>query len=506
MTWQRLRSFFSSDLGILLLLALARVLIQTFTNGQYGFHRDELATIDDARHLALGYVAYPPLTPLIARGALELFGPSLIGLRFFSVLAQAAGMVLVGLMARELGARRKTQVLAALLAGTTPVSLVSGSLFQYVSFDYLWWVLIAYCTLRLLKSDNPRWWLAIGAAIGLGALTKYTIAILIAGLIVGLLLSHARRYLLSPWLWAGAGIAVLLVLPNLIWQIQHNFVSIEFTSSIHARDIHWGRTNSFFIDQIKLILNLLTILLVFGGLYFYLFSAKGRAYRAMGWMFIVPLVLFVALQGRGYYLMPAYPMLIAAGAVWGEQLLDRLAPALARSIWRVAWGLTAVCAITFALLLFPVWPINSAMWGISSSLNSEVNEEVGWTDLTQTVAAIYAKIPEAEKPSTGILAANYGEAGAINLYGPAYHLPQAISGINSFWLYGYGDPPPQTLIVVGLDRTLADRFFATCELAGTNTNPYGVKNEESTSHPDIFLCRQLRQPWPEFWKNFRYFG
>ena len=146
----------SGDLAILLGLAAARVLLHALTNGQYGFHRDELATIDDARHLAWGYVAYPPLTPFIARLALELSGPSLVGLRLWSALAQAAAMVLTGLMARELGGGRWAQVVAALAAAIAPISLLMGALFQYVSFDYLAWVVVAYCGWRLTISSAER--------------------------------------------------------------------------------------------------------------------------------------------------------------------------------------------------------------------------------------------------------------------------------------------------------------------------------------------------------------
>ena len=164
------------DLGMLVLLAVGRMVLHTVTNSQYGFHRDELAMLDDARYLAWGYVAYPPVTPLIGRVALVLFGPSLVGVRFFSALAQCIAMVLAGLITRDLGGTRPAQIVTALAVALAPISLIQGALFQYVSFDYLWWVSIAYFVVRLLKSEDPRWWLGIGAAIGLGMMTKYTMA------------------------------------------------------------------------------------------------------------------------------------------------------------------------------------------------------------------------------------------------------------------------------------------------------------------------------------------
>jgi hypothetical protein len=156
--------------------------------------------------------------------------------------------------------------------------------------------------------------------------------------------------------------------------------------------------------------------------------------------------------------------------------------------------------------MLPIAPVNSALWDLTSQVHDNFAEQIGWPELVATVADIYNDLPAGEKPQAGILAGNYGEAGAINLYGPAEGLPEAISGINSYWLRGYGDPPPQILIVLGFSREEAERFFATCDLAGQVTNPYGVENEETRFHPDIFICRDLRQSWPEFWRDFHYFG
>jgi 4-amino-4-deoxy-L-arabinose transferase-like glycosyltransferase len=495
-----------SDPGILIILALLIFLLHLLTNGQYGFHRDELATLDDARYLAWGYVAYPPLTPAIARLALEVFGPSLIGVRLFSALAQSIAIVLGGLMARELGGSRLAQIVAALAVAIAPVSLIQGALFQYVSFDYLWWVLIAYFIIRLLKSENPRWWLAIGAAIGLGMMTKYTMAFFVAGIVGGVILTPARRYLRSPWLWGGVALSLLIFLPNLLWQLRHNFISLEFMSSIHARDVAIGRTEGFLIEQFLVCANPFTIPLWLAGLYYYFFKPAGARYRLLGWMYLIPFLLFLVAQGRSYYLGPAYPMLLAAGAVNWEQRRARRSSGRARLGWGVTWGSLAVGAIFAGALSLPIAPINSAWWDFTGQVHDNFVEEIGWPDLVETVAGIYAALPAPEQPQAGILTGNYGEAGAINLYGPAYGLPEAISGIDSYWLRGYGDPPPQTLIVLGYTRDGAERFFERCDLAGHITNRYGVENEETKFHPDIFICRGPRQPWPALWQSLKHFG
>ena len=500
------RNIVFGDVGILILLALAKLCLHILTNGQYGFHRDELALLDYARYPDWGYVEYPPLAPLVAHVSTALFGLSLVGVRLFAALAHSISMVLAGLMARELGGSRAAQVVAAVATAIAPASLSLSTIAQYTSFDYLWWVLIAYLMIRRLKSGDPRWWLGIGAAIGLGLMTKYSIAFLIAGIVVGVALTQTRRDLTSPWLWGGVGLALLIVLPNLIWQVQHGFISLDFLSSIHERDVCIGRAEGYIPEQFLLCANPFTIPLWIAGLCFYLFRRGGRRYRVVGWMYVVPFVLWLITQGRAYYLAPAYPMCLAAGAVSWEKWLASMSGEAAQVLRGITWGALAIGGILSGVIALPIAPVNSGLWDTVSEIHDTFVEEIGWPELTESVAGIYTSLSDADKAQAGILAGNYGEAGAINLYGPAHGLPQAISGINTYWLRGYGDPPPQVLIALGFQRDDVERLFTTCELAGQVTNRYGIFNEETTEYPGIFVCRGLRQPWPEFWRQFRWYG
>jgi 4-amino-4-deoxy-L-arabinose transferase-like glycosyltransferase len=484
-----------SALRALLIIAALRLLLHTLTNGQYGFHRDELATLDDARHLDWGYVAYPPFTPFLARVALSLFGSAPAAVRFFTALAQCASMVVAGLMARELGGSRRAQIVAALAVAVSPISMSAGHLFQYVSFDFLWSVLLVYFVIRLLNSDDPRWWVAIGAAIGLGLMTRYTIAWLVAGLLVGFLLTPARSRFMSGWLLAGAGVTLVMFLPNLIWQARHDFISIDFLRTIHARDIMIGRTDGFLWKQLVVPAHPFTIPLWIAGLFFYFRKPEGVRYRVLGWTFVAAMVLFTVTRARDYYTAPLYPMLLAAGAV----LSDRWA--------RWARGLTwAGLAVAFGLgvaFVLPVAPLNSRWFQASINVNGGLREEIGWQELVETIAKIRDSLPIEERAAAGILTGNYGEAGAINLYGGAHGLPQALSHVNSFWLRGYGDPPPQTLIVVGFPQEFVEANFTTCESKGTISNRFGVANEETEDHKYLWVCRGLREPWPEFWQKIK---
>lgn len=494
-----------NETGVLLLLGLSVTLFHILTNGQYGFHRDELDILMNARRLDWGFIAYPPVTPLIARFGLELFGNSLRGLRLFSAIGQGIAVVLVGWMARDFGGKRPAQILAALAAAIAPAALTAGTLIQYMSFDYLWWVLLSFFTVRLLKSEDPRYWLGIGAAIGLGMMTKYTMVFFVAGLAAATLFSGARRYLRSPWLWAGAGLSFLIFLPNLLWQVQHDFVSLEFLSAIHARDISWGRADSFLVDQLYITTNPLMLPFMLAGLVFLLFSPQGRRFRLLVWMFLVTFALLWISQGRGYYLAPAYAMLLAAGAVWWEAWLDGRKETARRIGWAVTGTVMTLAIVGGTLLVKPVVPLTSSLWEFTSKINREAVEMIGWPELAGQVADIYAQIPEAEKPRTAILAGNYGEAGAFDLYAVDYGLPPVISGANSLWARGYGNPEPETVIVVGLELSDAGLLFKKCEQAGRVSNPYGVKNEESSRHTGLYVCREPRNSWDHMWKYMQWY-
>jgi hypothetical protein len=360
--------------------------------------------------------------------------------------------------------------------------------------------------IRLLNTEDPRWWVAIGIVIGLGMMTKYTMGLFVAGIIAGVVLTTSRRNLRSPWLWAGAALSLLLFLPNLIWQAQHHFISFDFLKAIHARDVRIGRTTHNFLEQFFICANVFTLGIWTRGLWSYFFNDEARRYPLLGWMYLVPLALLLVTRGRSYYLAPAYPMLFAAGTVAWERRLTQLPINRACLRVTVRWATLTIGGVVFAAVMLPLAPVNSRWWNITNKLHDNFREEIGWPELVQTVAGIYQSLPAEEKGRTGILAGNYGEAGAIDLYGPAHGLPQAISGINSYWLRGYGNPAPETIIALGHSKKELNKLFATCSLAGHVTNRHGVENEETRDHPDIFVCRDPRESWDTLWQKLRRFG
>ena len=499
---EKARSPLLADTALLIYIALATVIIHVIIGNRYGWHRDELATLEDARHLAWGYPAYPPVTPFFGRISWELFGASVRGFRFFAGVAQAIPVVLTGLMARAMGGRREAQIIAAVVA--VPYCLGGGYEMMYVAFDALAGVLTAYFVTQLLASDDPRWWMAIGAGIGFGMLCKYTMGFFALAIVAGVLLTGARRYLKSKWLWIGVAIAVLVWLPNLWWQVQHNFVSLDFLKHIHTRDVRQGKATYFLPQQFELMG--IRVFFALAGLYFLLIAPAGKRFRMIGWMYVVTLLLFTVARGRWYYMAPMYPMLYAAGTVWGQGWVATLPSERATRVRRLVWCALAVeIGLTMAFWL-PLAPPNSRWWSAVNDVQGDFREQFGWRELVQEVAKIRDSLTPEERAHLGIIGTNYGEAGAINLYGPEYGLPRAISGINSFWYRGYGDPPPQTVIVIGPHRKYMDKTFESCRLAGHTWNQYGIKNEETEDHPDIWVCGPPKQGWPEFWKDFQYFG
>jgi hypothetical protein len=491
-----------SDTAVLFAIAGVVALVHVLTNNRYGFHRDELQTLSDALHMDWGFVAYPPLTPFVERVSMALFGHWLVGLRLASVIAQGAVIVVTGLMARELGGGRLAQVAAAVAAGLAPLALFEGTEFQYTTFDYLWWVLIAYFTIRLLKTEDPRWCVAIGATVGLGLMTKYTMVFYAAGIVGGLVLTQARKYLASKWFWLAMGLAFLICVPNLVWQARHNFISYHFLHHIHVRDVGQGRAEDFWPKQFWICTNPAALPLWIAGL---ICSLRSERYRMLAWMYLIPLAIFAVTKARFYYVGAAYPMLVAMGAAAGERWVTGLSRGWRWAVEGVMFTALLACGVALGAILIPV-ASSGPVKEFALKNNGDLREEIGWEDLVRAVAGVRDGLPAEQRESVGVIVGNYGEGGAITILGPEYHLPPAIQLTNSGWLRGYPTPPPTTLIVLGWDRDQVDEAFAGCRVAGHNGNSLGVKNEESQDHPDIFVCGPPKLPWPQFWEEHQRFG
>lgn len=486
--------------AILLLLAGLTVVFHFAIGNRYGFHRDELQFLFDARHLAWGYVAYPPLTSFLGRIAIAMFGISPAVFRLPASIADATSLVLTALVARQLGGRRMAQIVA-LLAGLA-ILLVVGALMQYVSFDYLSWTLVALFTAMVLRTENPRWWLAVGAAVGLGILSKYAIAFPTVSLLAGLaMLPSQRHHLRSRWLWCGAGLALLIAAPHLVWEARRGFITVQMERFVHTRDVGEGRAEGYWSDQPKFAA--LGLPVVLAGLWWLLRSAR---FRLLAFLYLGPLILFALAKGRGYYLLAGYVPLYAAGAVWWEEFLGRRRQRVRVAVWSLLTIGLLLDATAYTRGFLPVAHVGSRLFYKQMKLSGDLADEIGWPEVVADVAGVWNQLPPEDRGRAAILAGNYGEAGALALYGPKYGLPEPLSPVNSFYDRGYGSSPPQVVITTGFSQQKLARFFGTCTLAGHVHIPYGVQNEESKYHPDIFVCRDPLESWAKMWPQMHGFG
>lgn len=490
-----------SDTAVLALVAFGLLgAAHLWMGNGYGFHRDELQFLDDARHLHWGFAAYPPMTSFCGRLAIALFGISPQVLRLPAMLLNSISLVLTGLIARELGGGRWAQI-TALLAELAS-ALVFSSVLQYNTPDLVSWNLLALGTACVLRRKDARWWLLTGAGVGLGVLSKYTIALPTVSLLAGLLvLPSKRHYLRSKWFWAAAGLALAIASPNLIWLMRHDFLTLRMEQFIHARDVRNGRAEGFFTDQLKF--TLFGFALAVAGLVSLLREAR---FRLLSALYLGPLVLLVLTKGRGYYLMPAYPVLYAAGAV----ALERALHGRGRALWAGTSAMVLAAAVAesaaVAWAYLPVWPVGSAAWNWQMANNEDMANEVGWPEFVAQVAAVRDNLPSSDRHRLAVLANNFGEAGALELYGPRYGLPIPISSVNSFHGRGYGPYQPETLIVVGSNLDDQLQNFTTCQIVARVHLPYGVQNEETKSHPQILVCHQLLGQWDAVWGRSQEFG
>jgi 4-amino-4-deoxy-L-arabinose transferase-like glycosyltransferase len=477
----------------LLAAAAGKLAAHLATDWQYGFQRDELYYLACARHLAWGFVDFPPVTPAIAYLDQLIFPGSLVGLRLAPALAGAGIVVLAGLIARELGGGPRAQGLAALAALISPMFLGANLLFQTVSFDQLAWALALYVVARLLRTGDRRLWLLVGGVFGLGLETKYQVAMLGAGVAAGLLLTRERRQLLTPWPWLAVAIALLLFAPNLLWQAQHGWPSLIYTRN-HQADIARDPRYAYEVEQLLLFGVLLLPLAALGFVQLW----REARFRALFWAAVTVEVGFLAAGGKSYYAGPLYTLLYAAGAVAATSYLERA--------WTRRAAIAAAVAGTFVLLplTLPVLPpATMASLGIWK-LRKDYADMFGWQQLANQVAAVYGGLPADQRGSTIILADNYGEAGAVDLYGPGLGLPRAASGHLSYWLWGPGQDSPQTVIAIGLPRDYLESEFGSVQPAGTIDMPYGIHNEEYGK--PIFICTDPKVSLAAWWPSDQHYG
>ena len=506
---------FTAGPAIVLYIALAKLLLHLLTANRYGIFRDELYYLACADHLDWGYVDQPPLIALIAWLVRRLFGDSLLALRVLPAVAGAALVWLSGRLAREMGGGRFAQALTALAIVFVPIYLILHHWLTMNAFEPFLWMGCAWCVVRAINTNRPQYWLWFGLLAGVGMETKYTMAFFAGGIVVGLLATPERRFLKSKWIWIGAFVALLIFLPNLIWLIRHDFPFLKLMHNIResGRDVARGPL-AFIADQ-ALLMNPILFPLWAGGLAWLLFGSDGKRYRMLGLTYLVMLVLLIVLKGKNYYLAAAYPMLLAAGAVAFERLTNQNRAESRRRF--LTWlrpvyvGLILLAGLWLAPMAVPLLPVETYVRyqkanGFEPPKTENQNtgplpqyfaDEFGWEDMVREVARVYNSLPPADRVRTSIFANSYGQAGAIDFFGPKYGLPKAISTHQNYWYWGPGEYTGEIVIVLGSDGKGDREHFRTVEEVGRVEHPYSRRDE----HYPILLCRGLVRPLREIWPN-----
>jgi hypothetical protein len=496
----------SSDLLILACFALAKLALHLFFSGQYGYFRDEFYYLACGERLDWGYVDHPPFVALAAHVARTSLGESLFALRLFPAVAGALTLFLIGLIARELGGGRWAQALAALAALVAPVYLALPGFLSMNAFDLLFWALAFYLVVVILKHDRPRLWLLVGVVAGAGLMNKYSMGFWGAGLVAGLVLTPARRYLRDKWIWAGGAAALVIFLPHILWQIQHGFPTREFIRNATEMKIAATSPVEFLATQL-LFVHPMGAVVALAGLAFLLFAAQAKPFRALGWCFLAVLAILLATRSKPYYLAPAFIPLLGAGGVALEAWLRGPKLAWVKPVFAIL--LVAGGAVTAPFVL-PVLPVETYIRyaefvGLKpqSGERSELGklpqhyaDMFGWPEMVETVAKVYHSLPEKERSECAIFGSNYGEAGAIDFFGPRHGLPKALSGHNKYWLWGPRGYSGQCVITVGERREDVAKVFEEVELAAVFTHPYVMPYENNLP---IFICRRPRVSLAAYW-------
>jgi hypothetical protein len=502
-----------TDQAVAVCFAVAACLVHFLWNSRYGYFRDELYYAACGQHLAWGYVDQAPLIAVIARLSRWLFGDSLRALRFFPALSSGAKILLTGWIVRELGGHRYAQILAATAMLLCPIYLTMDNFLSMNAFEPVFWMLCAAISLRIVRTGNSRLWPLFGLVAGIGILNKHSTLIFGLAFVLALAVSHQRAMLRTPWIWLGGCIAFLIFLPNLLWEMRNRWPTIEILRNVdRMKNAHvtWAQ---FTIQQAFLVHPVAAPICI-TGLWFFLRSRQGQAFRFLGWTYCFLLAEFLIFRGRIYYLAPIYPMLFAAGAVAIESWIESYGRNWVKAAVLVPLVVGGIVAAPLAL---PILPLDTAaeyakFWDVdrvrvekepSGKLPQMYADMMGWPQQAEVVAGVFKSLSPADQSRVAILAKNYGQAGAIDYFGPALGLPRAISGHNNYFLWGPQQYSGEVVIAVGMPLNDLRPIFAQIDLAATINYEYAIPEENNLP---VYICRKPTMTLQQAWPRLKFYG
>lgn len=491
-------------------IALAKFLFHIYFNNRYGYFRDEYDYISCGDHLAWGYVDQPPLIPFLIHVSRAVLGDSLRAIRFVPALASSLLVVQIGMLAREFGGKRFALLLSAVTVLIAPQYLSNGSLLTTNCLEPNLWMACAYFVVLAIKRGDPRYWLWVGAFAGIGMEEKYSIAFFVFGIVVGLLLTEQRRAFFDKWIWLGGLAAFLIFLPNLLWNIHYHWPFLELMHNIRAegRDVVLPAGQYFF--QQTLLVHPLTAPIWIAGLIAFFAWPRLKPYRMLGWSYLVCYTIFFVLHGKVYYLAPMYPMLLAAGAVLIETALERprlalLKPAIVVILLASGIHMVPIVVPVFSPDKFIAYtrtlpfklPVTEHAHA-RAALPQWYADQFGWEEIVDETALAWKRLDPGERGDCGILAQDYGQAGAIDFLGRRYGLPRSLSGHQTWFLWGPRNYSGKCLIVLDDSRKNLEKLFQRVDYVGTSAdNPWALEK-----NIDVFICHgpkfgTLAQLWPK---------
>ena len=494
-------------------IAAANFLLHVYFNNQYGYFRDEFDYIACGNHLAWGYVDQPPLVPFLTRASILLLGDSLRAIRFIPALASSLLVIQTALIAREFGGKSFALILSAVTILVAPLYLSNGSALTTNCLEPNLWMGCAYFAVLAIRRGSPRYWLWFGVIAGIGLEEKYTIALFGFAIVIGLLLTEQRRVFLEKWIWLGGLAAFFIFLPNLLWNIHYHWPFLQLMHNIRAerRDVVLGPVD-YFLQQLLLV-NPLSAPIWIAGLIAFFISPPFKPDRFLGWSYLICYASLFVLHGKNYYLTPIYPMLLAAGAVIIESLV-----ALPSRTWLKAAvpALLLLGGVFLSPIVVPVLspddfvtyirrlPFKLPVMEYShrrAALPQWFADQFGWAEIAAETAIAWNRIPPKDRTDCAIFAQDYGAAGAIDFLGRPYGLPSALSGHQTYWLWGPRGYSGNCMIILDDRRERLEQLFNDVDYVGTSAdNPYALEKQLS-----VWICRgskfgTLAQLWPRLKK------
>jgi hypothetical protein len=443
----------------------------------------------------------------ITRLERTLFGDSLFAIRLFPALAGAAMIGMTGLLVLEFGGGTFALVLACTSFLIAPLFLHANGFLNIVTFDQFYWLCSAFLVVKLAQKETPQRWLLLGVCIGLGLMTKHTMLFFGFGLTVGLLLTDKRKWFLTKWPWIAAAIALFIFHFNIVWQIHNGWPTLEFLRNLNRYNMSRISPPEFLLGQV-LYLHPLTFPVWLAGLWFFLFSAAGRPYRALGWVYISVFLLLVTVKSKIYYLGPTYPMLFAGGAC----AIDTFSRTRVGRVPKAVLIAVMVCGgAVLAPLSLPILPLEDFKQYVAVFAKAVPNayevvndfkDMIGWEEEVAAVAKVYESLPEEERKECAIFCGNYSHAGAVDLFGPRYHLPKAISGHLSYYLWGPHGASGKVLITLGIPQEDLKRYFDQVELK-TVVHRGGIGPGDPAA--DVCLARDPKISLTEAWEKVKHY-